>query len=127
MSELKIEAGKYYRTRDGRKAFVAARNPFNARFCWMGMIDSISTLCGVTWLESGRFSDTREAHPDDLIAPWTEPRTIERQVRVNAYDGKLCMGMCGVGDWADTPFAKCTLRYTEGQGFEIVGDGKAAP
>jgi hypothetical protein len=85
---LDLQAGKYYRTRDGRKAFVAAvtSNPFesdskdHARL--RGYIDQKRGAAG--WNESGlaftRNSNTgeiKEKPDEDLIAPWSEPQEVQ--------------------------------------------------
>jgi len=61
---LQIEAGKYYKTRDGRKVYVDTKGSS----CYGG--DSFFTGCGYSILPSGReYRD--EMSPRDLIAEWT--------------------------------------------------------
>ncbi len=62
---MKIEVGKIYRTRDGRKATVyqrdcAARHPFG------GAIDGTIQ----SWDEWGFYLETFSEHPSDLVAKW---------------------------------------------------------
>jgi hypothetical protein len=79
---MQLEAGKFYRTRDGRKAYVAHLvNPFLRRdFCIGGYIEDEGDEL-FTWNKNGRFSDDRVGfeHPSDLVAEWTDPPTC-RQV-----------------------------------------------
>lgn len=76
MSNLKLEAGKYYRTRDGRKAYVDSIrtfNPFtpiniNIKNAALGAVEDVGAR---TWSLDGRY-DTVESQ-SDLIAPWENP------------------------------------------------------
>ena len=65
--ELKLEVGKLYRTRDGRKAFIAiiAPNPphKSAHGCMEGATSTSS------WYLDGRFADKEESR-HDLIELW---------------------------------------------------------
>ena len=63
---LKIEVGKFYKTRDGRKAFVCA-NTYTG-LCWVVIIDSSAdrTFCCTV---DGMFCPGEE-NEKDLIAPW---------------------------------------------------------
>jgi hypothetical protein len=78
---LKIEAGKYYKTRDGRKAFVAAVaiNPFGTTPVYpvWGFIGNDDYY----WAESGEyyFRD-RDPNPLDIISEWKEPVVVKRYV-----------------------------------------------
>ena len=77
---LKIEAGKFYRTRDGRKV-----GPMNVPPSWGGWIRSIYADCLKDyadcleedgdyegWTESGSYGFQEPNDPLDLIAEWTE-------------------------------------------------------
>ena len=64
---LKLEVGKFYKTRNGRKAWVAsfskwARYPYNVAV--LGNTSFYSVL------ESGYYCDSRTTSPEDLVAPW---------------------------------------------------------
>ena len=65
--ELELEVGKFYKTRDGRKAFVYAKTDFDYpyRFCvaMVGNLESYSVNA------KGTQSDI-EQRPVDLIAHW---------------------------------------------------------
>jgi len=66
---MKIEAGKYYRTRDGRKVGSMAYMPEgrHSEFPWVDPE-------GNAWKANGQFSLRPEGHPssNDLIAEWTD-------------------------------------------------------
>ena len=90
---MKIEAGKYYRTRDGRKAFVSAvllPNPFAGpghMYPAIGYVESAST---VWWTKDGRYSCKESHHPFDLISEWREPETVSVWVySFRCFDGAL--------------------------------------
>jgi len=84
MSQLKLEAGKYYKARNGEKVFIsyiAQANPFLSttkdRYPAKGWIRGQGTLhC---WTEGGmRCAAPIEDHsPSDLIEEWKEPVTEE--------------------------------------------------
>lgn len=59
---MKIEAGKFYKTRDGRK--VGPMRSFGSFYCW-------ATDDGKRWTTKGHFIDG-EVRPEDLIAEWTD-------------------------------------------------------
>ena len=59
---MQIEAGKYYRTRDGRKAGPMSYKPLEGFDPWE------DEILGDLWSDSGK-SDTVE---NDLIAEWTD-------------------------------------------------------
>jgi hypothetical protein len=66
---VKITIGEW-KTRDGRKAIVAAENkdavPGDV---FIGWVNEISC----TWFEDGSYYGGEDPHEDDLIAPWTDP------------------------------------------------------
>lgn len=92
---LVIEAGRYYRTRDSRKAFVLGRSPFEdavgSSHPWWGFIDGVSDDVE-TWRESGTCFDTD--HPHDIIAEWTEPNPRVKVPRLFTakHEGKEVRG-----------------------------------
>lgn len=67
---LKIEVGKFYKTRDGRKAFVCA-NTYTG-LCWVVIIDSSAdrTFCCTV---DGMFCPGEE-NEKDLVAPWEDDK-----------------------------------------------------
>lgn len=67
---LKLEVGKFYKTRDGRKAFVYTRTEDAAYPCWVVLVNSSEggTYCCTV---DGQYT-TNEEHNKDLVAPWEE-------------------------------------------------------
>ncbi|MEH2700239.1 hypothetical protein GFL93_09315 [Rhizobium leguminosarum bv. viciae] len=83
---LTLEAGKYYRTRDGRKAFVSATAPegfsnpdTDGQFA--GFIDGMGARM---WGNDGGYLDFDQSDYD-LMAEWGEPKRIKGWV--NVYSG----------------------------------------
>ena len=66
---MKITIGEW-KTRDGRKAIVAAYNKdASPHEKYIGWIDGFS----YSWDESGFFAPFDSEHENDLISPWTDP------------------------------------------------------
>lgn len=80
MTDLKIEAGKCYRTRDGEKAHVLGIRSDLVTYPVLGYIDGEPS--NRVWTMSGR-SDIHAENHFDLISEWKEPRKGE--VWVNIY------------------------------------------
>lgn len=75
---MKIESGRYYKTRSGKKAYVAAvENPFQPSSSWpmCGWIDGYQMAS--EWAIDGRHTPAGESQAD-LIAEWKEPVTVTR-------------------------------------------------
>lgn len=66
--ELKLEVDKFYKTRNGRKAWVVAFDSFE-RYPYSVAV--VGRTCTYSALENGRFCEDRTS-PEDLIAPWEE-------------------------------------------------------
>jgi hypothetical protein len=88
---MNIEQGKYYKTRDGRKAFVTAMlrdSPFStggsSKVPFRGWIDGSSLI--QSWTDSGRRLEYRES-PSDLVAEWVDPISIDLTVRLIERNG----------------------------------------
>lgn len=65
---LKIEVGKFYKTRDGRKAWVVSRQQDEHYPYIIAILDEVDAYA-VT--KDGRFYDDRP-YEFDLVAPWEE-------------------------------------------------------
>ena len=67
---LKLEVGKFYKTRNGRKAFVYAKTDSEPYHCWAVIIDSsdVGTFCCTA---NGVYTVDKESEKD-LVAPWEE-------------------------------------------------------
>jgi hypothetical protein len=80
-----IEAGKYYRTRGGTKAYVAGKSPFpktpetNMFLGWEET--QYDTVIVNSWTPNGRISNIL-AHRFDLISEWRDPISLERWANV---------------------------------------------
>ena len=94
---MKLEAGKYYRTRDGQKAFIGATDPFgNAETHYKAVGFTDGGYCH--WAIDGRFWSSKEDGLD-IVSEWKEPREFRvdliegpaEHFRANIYgpDGKL--------------------------------------
>lgn len=67
---LKLEVGKFYKTRDGRQAFVYTITENAAYPCWVVLVDSSEggTYCCTI---DGQYT-TNEENNKDLVASWEE-------------------------------------------------------
>lgn len=70
---MKVEVGKAYRTRDGRKAYVA-RYARTSDYPYGGNIESKP----FSWKEDGTWSEPHGQTREDLIEEWTEPQPKEQ-------------------------------------------------
>lgn len=64
---MKIEIGKIYKTRDGRKAFI-----YNYRQIdnvWVGVVVNEGAPSFIYWDDNGRFIPDEE-RPEDLTGEW---------------------------------------------------------
>lgn len=87
MEGIKLEAGKFYRTRDGRKAFVVFVQPpegMGHRYPVLGYHGEYSG----NWTSDGKWNDGGESQ-NDLVAEWLEPRRISGWVCVWDFPGAL--------------------------------------
>jgi hypothetical protein len=122
---VKLRAGAYYRTRDGRKAYVSCvlePSPFGGK-------PYVMPVCG--WIEGrgipkGWPLDGREAPPaesmEDLVDEWREPRVLERHLmfyEVPDSEVVFC-AQCVKPPVLDIPgkvLARVAVRVTEGEGL----------
>lgn len=81
---MKIEAGKYYRTRGGDKVFVGgfvlpspARATHSSPYPVRGYIGSGDEEC---WTADGFYRQTKDPSFQDLVEEWREPRKVEINV-----------------------------------------------
>lgn len=112
---LKIEPGKYYRTRNKRKAYVGYRHPdwVQTSYPFVGHVEEINeTTLPKTWTDNGEtyFSEKSDS---DLVAEWVEP--VVREVLVSLlpkqglgfgeYKDAIGNAMVTVreGEWAKKP------------------------
>ena len=74
---MKLEAGKFYKTRGGHKAFVTAIIPDASDEGWPAVGWLLGDHTPRSWTLTGRNS----GH-DDLIAEWVEPKRIKGWVNI---------------------------------------------
>jgi hypothetical protein len=94
---MKIEAGKFYKTRDGRKAFVVSvdlPNPFggNSTYTVSVYIEGLSNRITVT--DRGRLYINTPDCAADLVAEWREPASEDRVVYLVRGHGGLMWCEC---------------------------------
>ncbi|TPM41406.1 hypothetical protein [Mesorhizobium sp. B2-3-4] len=86
-----VEAGKFYKTRNGKKAYVAGISPFDSTaesrraIGWVEG-DEEST----EWFASGHYHKYQDTE-SDLVAEWKEPKRIRGFV--NLYPSETGMGI----------------------------------
>ena len=106
MDELKIETGRFYKTRCGYKVIIYAiypekkwyRNIHGAYFnmyCWVSE----------SWVAKGKFLELEE-HYLDIVSEWTEPHPAESW----EVDKKILVSKNGV-EWVNAYFSS----YKEGK------------
>ena len=121
---MKIEEGKYYKTRDGRKVGPMSVPPKNAT--WSSIVRSDTVVYGVPkgWCDGGRYSANGGVDDLDLIEEWrdhidvyTIPTmpfgllTPEQQQALRDHDGDV--DHYGVNGWQeiDRPKWRDTSTY----------------
>jgi len=127
MTDLKIEAGKCYRTRSGQKAMVLFVHPANPRHAYVGWIEHDPDI--YAWDCKGYVNSDMCGDPDDLISEWKEPRKGEAWVNVYAEtDGAMCLFAHDSREEADghsddEERLACIgpIPWTEGQGLDGEG------
>ncbi len=67
---MKIEAGKYYKTRDGRKARVYVTDAENRDFPVHGFLSGEQLM----WTLEGTFYVSLDPSVRDLVSEWVEPK-----------------------------------------------------
>lgn len=122
---MKLEVGKFYKTRDGGKAYVAGPNPFTdgAGYCWLGAIELFDT---VHWTNCGKFISFEES-PHDLVAEWIDPsKTVKINGWVNIYPDFVSSHMhpdkAQADKWRVKECIACVeaeIEYTPGQGLNL--------
>lgn len=115
MSELKIEAGKFYKCRDGRKAFVAGRSPFPSHWPFVGVIEGAS-LETYGWQDNGVY-DCSGDDEEDLIAEWREPVAVTATILLVRNARGEAVVVAGNGLSHPRVIARRTLTITEGEGL----------
>jgi len=78
VSKLKIEVGKYYKTRCGKKAKVKYKldGPYPYPYPWIGMIFYDEREYMATWSEKGASFFSGDYHGDDIISEWSDDPSL---------------------------------------------------
>lgn len=80
---MQLKEKTYYRTRDGRKAYIITRSVFSADL-WLGEYEE---GCLGPWRDDG----VSPRHPDlDLVSEWQEPLKVECWALVVTKTGEYC-------------------------------------
>lgn len=76
VNELKIEVGKYYKTRGGGKAYIGYKVPKELnehdKTCFIGLIVKDDFKKHWTWDEDGFCHEFRHEKMEDIISEWQE-------------------------------------------------------
>lgn len=72
IDELKLEVGKCYKTRDGRKAFIS----FKTKDCFCGAVAESPDL--FDWSENGKYMYKENEVGYDLISEWSDDDVAEK-------------------------------------------------
>lgn len=70
---MKIEVGKVYRTRGGRKAYVLGKRRDLLEYPFVGYVEDVKFSW--VWRENGTSFD-RSEHENDLVAEWGQPIVV---------------------------------------------------
>lgn len=97
---MKIEAGKYYKMRNGKKAYVSAvtlSSPFTGKppegYPVSGFMEGESRV--VTWTSSGAAIVSATKCATDLVAEWREPATFMPLVTVVRFCSGSTLAVIG--------------------------------
>lgn len=71
--ELKLEVGKCYKTRDGRKAFISIQNKLDKKFS--GIYVGCNSCCA--WFNDGCYKIDKSESSFDLISEWSDDDVAE--------------------------------------------------
>ncbi len=81
----KIIAGRYYKTRYGRKAYVYTVDAPNESHPIDGRVEHNATSDPLSWTPDGRYVAVGNDHSCDLVSEWREPVVHEVRGFVNVY------------------------------------------
>ena len=109
---MKIEAGKNYKTRDGRKVYVAGVLLPNVDGKHLSTYPITGYLRDeiLNWTIDGRYGITFGPHKLDLVAEWREP--VTKELTLYLYPNG---DVCTVPRLGLYPIASTRVTLTEGQ------------
>jgi hypothetical protein len=125
---MKIEAGKYYKTREGRKVFVSHRctNPFGLigsepDFPLEGYMSN-GDRDRLSWRDDGTYNYAGE-HMNDILAEWKEPKVHKRwSYFYRNGRGDVWSGAADTEEDARTACEYCATTYLTGQEVTYTED-----
>ena len=112
---LRIEAGKFYRTRDGRKVGPMERSYMHDSQYPFSVDHAFDANEGKAWRKDGTFDPYSQPHPADLIAEWSEPNLADEY---GAPDSSATLGDILA---AATAVAPATAKFKVGDRVEVNG------
>lgn len=74
---MKLESGKFYRTRGGDKVRIYATYGCGSYPVHGAVVWDKTTWCSQTWTGSGRFDLEKESSHLDIVAEWEEPKPMK--------------------------------------------------
>lgn len=76
-NEMKIEVGKWYKTRGGAKVFVGMYVPNGKNKPYVGyqVNENDVYFCDMCWFDDGTFTAHTPMHAADIIEEWKEPKS----------------------------------------------------
>lgn len=110
---MKFELGKFYKTRDGRKAQIFMLD--NGAEIILGMVQNKDNIWfSNQWRTDGRIYHNHET-PNDLVGEWREPikKVMEvwidpmQPIENHKYSLQLKLG---INNWDDDKTDSCTIR-----------------
>ncbi|MBP2564514.1 hypothetical protein J2766_001073 [Agrobacterium tumefaciens] len=120
---LTLEAGRYYRTRDGRKAYVAGFNPFSKEEDRANAVSGWIEDGNCLWCRSGQYWKNKTSD-FDLVAEWVEPKRIQGKMYI--YEGSAGVHGGYLSDHLQLPYGAKVLAVIEIDVLEGHGLGEAA-
>jgi hypothetical protein len=125
---MKFEIGKFYKTRDGRKAQVFMLSNGNNRM--LGAVLYSWKVWEVThWNQQG-CEGTGSEYPWDLVAEWREPIKYSVELWGTAFapvpdTTDLQHFVFGyIGTWREEPDPKCPIKYRVTVEEIVEGEGR---
>ena len=118
---MKIEPGKFYKTRDGRKVRIYAVDGENAFPVHAALYEGGNWFIHDYTLD-GKFDSTFS--DSDLISEW--PEEMERTYWINVYEDSSVMGCWSTKEYADhhaeegrIACVPVTIRFKAGDGIDV--------
>ena len=112
---MNIEAGKFYKTRDGRKARIYAVDGSGSDNIHGAILIKDGWDCEV-WDKDGAWVDIRS--PNDLVSEWVEPRTGTVWVNIYSSHGKVYTSKEAADNTCFNDRVACVeVNWTEGEGL----------